>query len=314
MTSLANVSGNCLVLASGATSRACRKRVAALILNLALTDLFALVGLLSLAVDATNYVSTVEYFNEDFLTVICHGKLYCAVAYYYAQILTMAAIALDRCMRIVYADIYTRYMRFGGHYLTIALIWIVSCAWFSASVIGFGLESKYVSFTTRKSLNSTYGGFCGPVLRSGVNKTVAQFSFWFLPGIIVVIVCAICYVKIFKYFYASRKELQTIASESNNRSPTVSNNFKNLYLHIATVCILLVTQILGLILGVVTSFLHEYKQWAMFATYFVYPLNSSINPWLSIVFIDDFACAVQALSECKSFRSYKRKLWVSGLG
>ena len=155
-------------------------------------------------------------------------------------------------------------MRFGGHSLTIALIWILSSAWFSASVMGFGFESKF----TRGSLNSTYGGYCAPFVRSGVRKAAAQFSFWFLPGIIVGIVCAICYVKIFKYFNDSRKELKTIASESKSRSSTVGNNVKNLYLHIATVCILLATQILGILLGAVsTVVLHDYKQWGIFITY-----------------------------------------------
>ena len=71
-------------------------------------DLFALVGLLGLAVDAINYVSTVEYFNKDFLMVVCQGKVYGGIAYYFAQVFSMTGIAINCCWRIVEADTYTR--------------------------------------------------------------------------------------------------------------------------------------------------------------------------------------------------------------
>ena len=317
MTSLANVTGNGLVLASGATSRACRKRISALILNLAVADLFALVGLLSLAVDAINYVSTIEFFNEDFLMVVCHAKIYGAIAYYFAQIFSLTGIAINRCWRMVFADTYTYYyLRFGGHYVTIAFVWVVSIALFISFKIGFGLEAQYVSLESGLRLvNSTtyYGQYCIPVALSGSKATVARMSFLFLPGFIVILICAFCYAKIFRYFYDSRKELETLAAQSNNRFSTVSNNFKNLYLHIATVCILLVGQILGILMVSLSYVWVQYKPWLTLTGFLIYLLNSSINPWLSIVFIEDFACAVQAMSHCRSFRSHKRKMAVHNL-
>ena len=313
MTSVANISGNALVLASGATSPACRKRVAAFILNLAVADLFAIVGLLSLAVDAINYVSTVEYFDEGFLAVLCYGKLYGIFSYYFAQIFTMAGVAINRCWRIVYADTFTHYMQWGGHYVTIALVWFLSFLFFGACILWFGLEAQYTSWESGRSMNSTYGGYCNIVPTSGSGSEIVRISAQFIPGIIVGILCAFGYAQIFKYFYESRTELKTLAAESNNSSPTISNNFKNLHLHIATVCVLLVTQILGIILVVLTFLSIQYKPWVMLMSYYIYLLNSSINPWLSIKFIKDFQCAVHAMSKCKSFRSYKRKEAISNL-
>ena len=316
MTSLANFTGNGLVLASGATSRACRRRIAALILNLAVADLFALVGLLSLAVDAINYVSTVEFFNEDFLMVVCQAKIYGGIAYYFAQIFSLTGIAINRCWRIVFADTYRRYYnRWGGHYVTIALVWVVSIMFFSAMAIGFGFKARYVSLESGQHLvNSTFGGtHCIPFPSSGTKAIVARASFLFLPGFVVIIICAFCYAKIFRYFYDSRKELETLGAQSNNRFPTVSNNFKNLYLHIATVCILLLGQILGIILMSLSLVWVQYKPWLTLTTFIIYLLNSSINPWLSIVFIDDFACAVQAMGHCRSYRAHKRKMAVQNL-
>ena len=314
MTSLANVTGNGLVLASGATSRACRKRVAALILNLAFADLFALAGLLSLAVDGINHVSTVEYFNDDFLRLACYGKVYGAAAYYFAQIMTMTGIAINRCWRIVYANTYVHYLRWSGHFVTIALVWLVSIAYFSALAVGFGFEARYISLESGRPVISTHNGYCSVVSAPGTHERLARSSLLILPGLVVVLICAACYARIFKYFYESRNELKSIAAECNNRSPTLNNNFKNLYLHIATVSILLIGQILGMLLSsAVLFFRFEYKHFVAFTTFWLYLLNSSINPWLSIVFIKDFECAVQALSQCRSYRSHKRNMAIQQL-
>ena len=106
---IANLSGNGLVIASYISYRACRKAVGTLVFNLAIADLTAVAGLLSLVVDATNYVSNVDHFNSDLLMAICSAKMYCSTAYYHAQILTIAGIAINRCLRIVHAKIYTTY-------------------------------------------------------------------------------------------------------------------------------------------------------------------------------------------------------------
>ena len=315
MTSLANVTGNGLVLASGAISRACRKRVAALILNLAFADLFALAGLLSLAVDAINHVSTVEYFNEDLLRFACYGKVYGAVAYYLVQIMTMAGIAINRCWRIVYSDSYLHYLRWSGHLVTIALVWLISIGYFSALAVVFGYEAQYISLESGPPVNSTLGGYCIIVSAPASNERLARMSFLVFPGLVALLICATCYAKIFKYFYKSRNELRNIAAECNNRSPTINNNFKNLYLHIATVSILVIGQILGMLLFAAGPlFLNKlYNPFVSLTTLWIYLLNSSINPWLSIVFIKDFESAVQAMSECRSFRSHRRNIAIQQL-
>ena len=299
---LTNLSGNGLVIASYISSRACRQAVGTLIVNLAIADVTAVIGLLCLAVDTTNYISNRDLFTSDFLMALCSARVYCVIAFYHAQVFTIAGIAVNRCLRIAYAKIYTAYRQWGCQYWTLVIVWLLSFSVLIYIILDPDFSPHYESLISMSSNDTNDGSFCA-ASRDDVKKGLVLF----FPGILVDVLCAMCYGTIFKYYRDSRKELLELASESNNSSPIVSNNFKNLTLHILTVLVLFGSQLL-VIITIVYPFLSSYfKVQVRVVGYFIYLLNSSINPWLSIVFVKDFSTAVTALSQCRSMRSYKRQ-------
>ena len=169
-------------------------------------------------------------------------------------------------------------------------------------ILDSGFEPQYKPLVAHVGMNSTDADVCTPSREA--SKVALLLIF---PGVLVVIFCAICYAKIFKYFRDSRKELHTLAAESNNSSPILSNNFKNLTLHILTISLLLGTQMLGSLVLSIRFLSSQNTMWVQLAGYFIYLVNSCINPWLTIGCIRDFNVAVTALSQCKSMRNYKRK-------
>ena len=312
---LLNLSGNGLIIISWAISPDCRNEVGLLIANAALLDLTAIPTFIFIMLDC---LSTIQpyWIAKDTLTSFCHFVPPTIWICQHARTFAITSIAVNRYIRIVYNKLYVRiYLRYKLHMWCVILVFVATALFAIAIPLLFNihLQGAYRQVDTA---NSNSQSLCrGHVYNAKSNKDAKNIPtiFSFLSTYLISsTLCAICYVNIFRYFFKSKRTLESF-SINRNSSPIVNGNSKNLKLHVIALFGFFGAHILGLIFVVISNLQNSFST---FMYYFGVMCFSSItvtNPWTSVAYVKGFNHVFTSFKRCRSPQAHKKKIIVSNL-
>ena len=105
-----------------------------------------------------------------------------------------------------------------------------------------------------------------------------------------------------RYFIETHREVKA-ASSKGAMVPSVWEKSKNMRLHILTILIFYLSAIVALTLPFWAASLGYVSKIARY----IYISNSSINPFLTLVFVNDFNIAIKAMLRCRLPATVRKK-------
>ena len=287
-----NLIGNAMVILCFALSKKCRSIIGYLLVQLAICDISAVLRLfldsLDIALGAW-YPDTDLFFNRDWLCSILANIFLFG---FHLQSLTLCGIAINRYIRITKSHLYCKYVDNKAHVWTLVLVWIFATLFHSEGFFINDGQPRVSNYTANFGKQSFDYDVCtiGGSIKTRYISTGALF---FIAGY--------CYGGIFKYFILTHREVQS-ASTKGAIVPSVWEKSKNMALHILTLLFFYLSMIGATILSRVWNW--RYAKMVSTASYLS---NSSINLFLTLVFVNDFNIAVKAILKCRLPATMDRK-------
>ena len=287
-----NLIGNAMVILCFVLSKKCRSIIGHLLVHLALCDTTAILRLfldsLDMALNAW-YQHKDLFFNRDWLCSILANIVLFG---FHLQTWTLCGIAINRYIRITKSQLYCKYVDRKAHIWTLVLVWIFAIALHSESFFikdGQPIVSNYTANFGKISFDydvcTTGGGLKTPYFSIG--------ALFFISGY--------CFGGIFKYFVQTHREVQS-ASANGAIIPSVWEKFTNMTLHILTILFFYLSMIGAIVIRRVWDWRYAPK-----VSRLIYLSNSSINPFLALVFVIDFNIAIKAILKCRLPATMERK-------
>ena len=282
---LFNLIGNTSVILCYVLSKECRSVVGLLLLHLAFCDILAILPLFQdsfdVALDKWPHSGDLSLARDWLCTIVAITS----VLGFHAQSFTLCAIAINRFLRITKAQLYSKYINWKLH------TWSLVCVWIFAVGLPFG---EYISTSTWEQPRVTING---NLSYKTVSYTACSAGSDFIVNVISILVLLVtvtyCYGAIFRYFIASHRAVEQ-ASARGALIPSIWEKAKHLTYHILTVmAFLLSLKVFLVILRFVTG------KYTVMVARAVYLANSSINPFLTLVFVHDFNFAIRAMLRCR---------------
>ena len=313
---LINLSGNGLIIVSSIVSQGCRNEVGLLIANAAILDLSAIVTFVFIFLDCFDNIFP-DLIEQDALTHYCLIIVPYTWISQHARTFAITGIALNRYIRIVYNSLYVRiYQRYKLHIWCALLVWIAIALIRITVPLLFDIQIRG-NFMTLDTTNNNTQSLCRAIILYHGNssndlRTINTFlsicSTYFISSTI----CGFCYINIFRYFYKSKRTLESFAV--NRKTSTIVNgNSKNLKLHFSVLFRFFAAHMFGITFVVTSNIPFILSPFMYYFGLICIHSITIINPWLSIAYMKEFNHVYTSFKQFKSPQSQKKNMIVGNL-
>ena len=263
-----------------------------------------------------------------------YNLLLLQVMFIHGRFLTIAAIAIDRYIKITKLSGYLTYIAKKAYLWMLITIWItmlifqfvissISSATSAAEenarnllensmelpTLNATIDESFFNETTEISFRDedtmeipqTFNLLCFSRIheKTALIHHLAHAG----PGLLAVVKVILCYGNIMIYFFKTHRDLSKLSGGESQSIPSIASKVKNLRFYILTTGLVFVSIVISAIVYIPASL--SYDDATIIGVLF-FNLGTSVDPWLNFIFLPKYRFALRAILQCKLPKTYEK--------